>query len=123
MNINEFKKAFNCNDLDDDEVLEKIEVNFGDTDPMLASSYVFAIAKGDDPYIIITPKHFFQENDCISDDLDIPVYELLPELELESVTDATYVWDLDLFSLEDVAECASEAEMEDVSDRLESLFS
>ena len=48
MNINEFKKAFNCTDLDNDEAAEKMEIHFGDTDPMLPSSYVFAVSSTDE---------------------------------------------------------------------------
>lgn len=124
MNINEFKKAFNCTSLDNDEAAEKMEMHFGDSDPMLASSYAFAITEDDDePCICIFPKHFWNENDCIPDDLDVPVYEFLPELELEAVSDSTYVWDTDSFSLEEVKAAAEEAEMEDVTSAFESLFS
>jgi len=123
MNINEFKKAFNCTDLDNDEAAEKMEIHFGDTDPMLPSSYVFAVSSTDEPCLILSPKHFFQENDIIPDDLDPPVYDLLPEIELELVSDSTYIWDTEMYSVEEVIAAAEEVEMENITAKLESMMS
>ena len=69
--IEQFRNAFSdtYGPEDDDERIESdIKENFMDYDPMLGSSYVFAMLDDDgDQMVMITPKYYWEQNHCIND--------------------------------------------------------
>lgn len=69
--IEQFRNAFSdtYGPEDDDERIESdIKENFMDYDPMLGSSYVFAMLyDDDDEFVMVTPKYYWEQNHCIND--------------------------------------------------------
>lgn len=94
-------------ELDDDELMEFIEENFGDDpEPLNPSSYYFSF---DDGCVLIYPKVLFDTTGSHSEYCLFPVEEICSNLNLEPDSDSIYTWDPEEFSEEEISESLFDA--------------